>query len=149
MKAGSVKPMEVKLRKYTLCPVKGCWLWTGAKDRDGYGRMRGSSQGEIWFKFAHRASYEFHVGSIPEGGQVLHGCDVPSCINPEHLYLGDPAQNGLDKKLRGRARTTPQCGPANGMFGRVGPLNPMYGKHHTQETRDRISAAKKQNRSCR
>ncbi len=117
-------------------------MWYGAIDRDGYGRIRGTSNNVPWFKFAHRASFEVHRGPIPSPKQVLHTCDVPSCINPEHLYLGDPAQNGLDKKLRGRARTTPQVGEKNGMFGRSGPLNPMFGKTHSPETRAKMSATK-------
>jgi len=142
MRPGTSKPMSEKLKKYKVCEAKGCWLWTGAVDRDGYGRIRGSTYGAHWFKFAHRASYEHYIGPIPLNKQVLHKCDVPRCINPNHLYLGDPARNGLDKKERGRARTTPQPGTLNGMYGRTGPLNPMFGKTHSAEVRAKISATK-------
>lgn len=102
------KPMGERLSKYLVDPVTGCWNWTGSLDRDGYGRMIGSDKGKRIFTFAHRASYEYHKGHIgpidSNTGCVLHTCDNPSCINPDHLYLGDQAQNGLDKKLRGRVK---------------------------------------------
>lgn len=142
MIAGSSKPIAKKLEKVKLCPIKGCWLWTGAVDKDGYGRLRGTVNNIPWFKFAHRASYEFYVGTIPPDKQVLHKCDTPPCINPAHLYLGDPAQNGLDKHIRGRARTTPQFGEKNGMYGKTGALNPMYGKKHTEEALTKMRATK-------
>ena len=135
------KPMEGRLDKITRIPFSGCWAWLGATDRDGYGRMVGSTNGVREFQFAHRASYEFHVGSIPFGKHVLHDCDVPSCINPAHLHLGDPVLNGFEKKIRGRAKTGDQHGEKNGMHGRIGPLNPFFGKCHTDETKAKISLA--------
>lgn len=139
---GTSLPMEYKLlSKVEKVPFSGCWLWTGAVDRDGYGRMSGASHGVNWFKFAHRASYEHYNGPIPEDKQVLHTCDIPCCINPYHLYLGDPARNGLDKKERGRAKGMSRPGPLNPMYGRTGQLNPFYGKKHTEETKRKISAA--------
>jgi hypothetical protein len=79
----------------------GCWEWTGYKVR-GYGYMRwhGERRG------AHRISYEMHKG--PVGSLfVCHTCDNPSCVNPDHLFLGDAKANGLDMaaKFRGRSGT--------------------------------------------
>lgn len=142
MLKGSQKPMSEKLKKYVVNPETGCWEWTGSKDRDGYGRIAGSFNNKRTFSFAHRESYKLHVGPIGEEGgefcQVLHRCDNPSCINPEHLYLGDPAQNGKDKTKRGRAKGGCLVGEANPMFGRTGPLNPFFGKTHTEESKQKM-----------
>lgn len=59
----------------------GCWVWTAALDRDGYGRVWTGERRT----FAHRASYEAHVGSIPDGLQLDHLCRNRACCNPEHL----------------------------------------------------------------
>lgn len=53
---------------------------------------------------AHRASYAIHNGGVPQGAHVLHRCDVPQCVNPAHLYLGDHLRNMADRNERGRAR---------------------------------------------
>jgi HNH endonuclease len=89
------KPMRKKLEKYVVNP-NGCHVWTGALDKDGYGRIRGTVKNVPYFVFAHRAAYEEYVGPIPEGKLVLHKCDTPMCINPEHLYIGDSKDNGRD-----------------------------------------------------
>lgn len=59
----------------------GCWLWTAAKDRYGYGSF---TVGGIQYG-AHRWSYQHHVGPIPEGLHIDHTCKVTACVNPEHL----------------------------------------------------------------
>jgi hypothetical protein len=53
---------------------------------------------------AHRVAYELAVGPIPEGKHICHTCDTPACVNPKHLYVGDPATNGRDRAARGRSR---------------------------------------------
>lgn len=137
MTPGSKKPMAAKLAKYAVT-LGGCWEWQGARDKDGYGRIRGTEHGRSYMIRAHRASFEHHVRSLRPGEHVCHTCDNPPCVNPAHLYAGDAACNGRDKALRGRARTTPQPGRQNGMYGRSGPLNPFHGRHHTEATRQRL-----------
>lgn len=76
----------------------GCWNWTGTRTDKGYGRFKTSTKN--WR--AHRLSYEMHCGPIPEGMQVLHECDNPSCVRPDHLFLGTNADNMADKCAKGR-----------------------------------------------
>ena len=84
--------------------TSGCWIWEGTRERKGYGRLgRGHSSGQL---LAHRASYELFVGPIPDGMMVLHRCDIPSCVNPEHLFIGTAADNARDEVAKGRNPNT-------------------------------------------
>lgn len=76
----------------------GCWEWTGCRDKDGYGKISINGKGDR----AHRVSYEAHRGPIPAGRFVLHHCDNPPCVNPDHIYVGDQIQNEADKRNRNR-----------------------------------------------
>lgn len=58
-----------------------CWLWIGAKTRDGYGQLRVGPMA----RYAHRVAYELLVGPIPSGLVLDHLCRTPSCVNPAHL----------------------------------------------------------------
>lgn len=90
--------------KYIPEPNSGCWLWTASCYPNGYGVFN-SPRGN----YAHRNSWVFYRGGIPNGMQVLHRCDNPICVNPDHLFLGTQADNirDMDKKGR-RARVGPQ-----------------------------------------
>lgn len=72
----------------------GCWEWQGYRLPRGYGHFASSS--------AHRRSWELTNGPIPEGRWVLHHCDNPPCVRPDHLYAGTASDNAQDRERRGR-----------------------------------------------
>jgi HNH endonuclease len=80
-------------------PNSGCWLWLGSINNKGYGKMSIGSRITV----AHRASFEAFV-CAPGNLSVLHHCDTPSCVNPEHLYIGTQQDNIDDCIRRGRFR---------------------------------------------
>lgn len=69
-----------------------CWLWTASTLR-GYGKYVVSDGGRFLTRYAHRISYEAHVGAIPEGYQVDHLCRNPTCVRPSHLEAVTPQEN--------------------------------------------------------
>lgn len=107
-----------KLRKRFFAKIHktdGCWIWMGCKVKFGYGKF--NVHGEI--VLAHRFAYELAHGPIPEGLLVCHNCpgrDNPSCVRPDHLFLGTDKDNMLDavakertaKGIRNGARTHPR-----------------------------------------
>lgn len=80
--------------KYKVNPTTKCWIWTGATTAFGHGIFSRTT--------AHRIAWELYNNNIPKGLCVLHRCDVPSCVNPEHLFLGTHADNMQDKVNKGR-----------------------------------------------
>lgn len=77
----------------------GCWEWLGTCGSDGYGRITVNGRQSR----AHIESYRLFCGPIPDGLWVLHRCDNPPCINPEHLFVGSVQDNVDDMFAKGRA----------------------------------------------
>lgn len=73
-------------------PNSGCWLWDGACLTNGYGRFS-PTQRRHEFVYAHRFSYEMHVGAIPDGMVIDHLCRVRCCVNPDHLEAVTRGEN--------------------------------------------------------
>ena len=102
------KPVDDIQRFWSYVQIKDlfeCWNWTGATTNGGYGVMN------IRQKIirATRISYELNIGTIPDGFDILHKCDNPSCVNPSHLFLGNDITNSKDKvnksrQCRGKSR---------------------------------------------
>jgi hypothetical protein len=86
---------------------QGCWLWTGGANEHGYGRFQiGRSRDEASVELAHRYSWRLATAlDIPPGLCVLHLCDNPPCVNPDHLVLGTQAANVFDMVQKNRQRT--------------------------------------------
>ena len=75
-----------------------CWEWTGHRSEDGYGTLRFNGQ----MQKAHRVAWQLTNGLIPDRFHVLHRCDNPPCVRPEHLFLGSNHDNVLDRHSKGR-----------------------------------------------
>lgn len=87
---------------YMPIPETGCWWWIAAASSAGYGQLW--ADGKV--KYAHRVSYEMHIGEIPDGLFVCHHCDNPGCVNPEHLFVGTHTDNMHDMFRKSRRGTT-------------------------------------------
>ncbi len=75
-----------------------CWIWTGGRDTDGYGKY--NLHGTVWV--ASRLAYTLAYGPVPPDKYVCHTCDNPPCGNPPHLFLGTNRDNMRDAASKGR-----------------------------------------------
>lgn len=100
-------------------PNTGCWLWSAGCTGTGYGALTFKGK----FIQAHRLAWEILRTPIPVVGSyhgicVLHRCDTPPCVNPDHLFLGTVADNNSDRSAKGRSSNL--SGPGHPNFGREG-----------------------------
>lgn len=107
-----------------------CWVWLGARDARGYGRLRRRGR----YVKAHRYVWTITNGEIPEGLFACHHCDNPPCVRPDHLFLGTQSDNARDMVAKGRSAS----GALSGSYTR--PDRRPRGERHGTHTRpDRIA----------
>lgn len=110
--------------------VEGCWVWKAYCNKNGYGQFQvPDGDGLFHTQYAHRVAWELYRGPVPEGLCVCHICDNPSCVNPDHLFVGTHKDNSQDMVKKGRhlegIRKRPPRGPIS------------------EETRHKMSLAKR------
>lgn len=98
------------LAKVKFAGEDECWEWQAGTSRFGYGQFAVKRRATN----AHRVAWVLWVGEIPKGKWVLHTCDNPLCVNPQHLYLGTVLENNRDRVERGRGRPAGVRGERHG-----------------------------------
>lgn len=117
LSCGCLKSPPVKIRFMAkVRKTETCWEWTAGTHRDGYGLFRLTGEPT---RTAHRVAYELFVGSLTDEQFVLHRCDNPKCVRPDHLFLGTQADNVQDMAAKGRGhwqngRPSNRTGASNG-----------------------------------
>ena len=96
-----------RVLKRTIKQDDGCWIFQGAKNCHGYG-MIGLGKRSDGIERCHRVSYRHFIGEIPKGMFICHKCDVPACVNPEHLFIGTPKDNHTDMRNKNRHSNPPR-----------------------------------------
>ena len=117
-----------------------CWEWQGTKTTDGYGIFY---HDKIIY-YTHRLSYELFVDKIPDGLQILHSCDNPCCINPEHLRVGTNYDNVQDRQAKNRQAKGISHGRHKLTENEVLEIKRLYstGKYTQQELSDNFNMSR-------
>lgn len=148
--AEMTRPLEERFHeKYEIVEPGGCWVWMAGTSSTGYGLVHTGSRMER----AHRMSWELHNGPIPEGKGyhgtcVLHRCDVPSCVNPNHLFLGSQAENMADMNAKGRVSRGEAHGHAKLTETDVLDIRKLAGAATQQQSAGRIYKPAQRRQPC-
>ena len=97
--ARAEKSIEKAFNNYMPVTESGCWIWLGATTQGGYGMTKVLGKTQLM----HRLSFARANGYMPYGEIICHKCDVPSCMNPNHLFPGTQKDNVNDMIEKGRA----------------------------------------------
>jgi len=101
-----ILPLDVVQRRFWSYVEKsdGCWLWKGGKHPRGYGifNLPKTEAAPARKERAHRLVWTWERGLIPPGLNVCHRCDTPTCVRPDHLFLGSQSENIRDAINKGR-----------------------------------------------
>lgn len=139
-----IHKIEIKVNPNFKMP---CYLWTGRTNKKGYGRIDRKNK----TLSTHRYAWMSVNGPIPKGLFVLHKCDIPNCINPDHLFLGTHQDNMDDMKVKGRAtnankdKTHCKHGHELNNDNTVVYVNSFYNKNMRQCLKCRVEKSKRKN----
>lgn len=103
-----VLSLREKLDRHTR-KGDGCWEWTAALNQKGYGLLKHDGIQRA----AHRWSYRENIGPVPKHLVVMHSCDNPRCLRPDHLVLGTHKDNAQDRERKGRGGAAKRRGTKN------------------------------------
>lgn len=92
------KTTEERFLSHVKKLENGCWKWIASHFHNGYGAFKFNRKIEK----AHRFSYEYYIGKIPEKMLACHSCDNTWCVNPNHIFIGTQTDNMQDCKKKGR-----------------------------------------------
>lgn len=115
--------------------ANGCWIWQKCIGKNGYGNLRHRKKTYT----LHRLSYSLIVGEIPKNMHVLHKCDVRSCCNPDHLFLGTNLDNIRDSVNKNRRKGISRVRPKM----KYKPMSEIGRKNHRKLNDDQIVELKK------
>lgn len=138
-------PLAERLLSRIEIDSNGCWLFTGYIGKNGYGQIWRNGKKD----YAHRVAFELLVRPLHPGESVCHSCDVPTCVNPDHLFAGSQADNARDMHAKGRSRGQFTLQPVR--HGTVGGANAHYrrGIPLCEECRTARNARDRQRRRLR
>lgn len=119
-----VKGHNSKVPQYVVAPETGCWIWQRKSTKTGYGQIWANGNTRL----AHRVFWERVNGPIPEGLEVHHVCNNPSCVNPDHLLVITPADHA---KLKNRKLDDDAVKAIRESQQRVGELAKQFGVHQS------------------
>lgn len=105
LRGGDIDPIVAFWKKVDKNGPNGCWVWTGYCQKFGHGWLGRQVKGVRYGYLAHRHAWTLLRGPLKDEDCLLHRCDNPPCVNPDHLYIGDRTDNARDMIERGRDRS--------------------------------------------